>query len=254
MCKEWYGTQVRQFSSYRDILACKDVDAVMIASPDHHHAMQLEATAKAGKHVYVEKPMARNMQELTAAVDAVKAAKIVVQVGTQTRSLPVMTGCHELWKSGLLGKASRIEQCRNSEKPYWYGYVKAHLPKSADVKQEDVDWKEFLGNAPERPFSADVLTGWYGYLDYTDGPVTNLGCHFIDLYSYITGRSSPPVASATAASSPGRTNTISPAPTTSRLCGSTPKASWPPTPATSATAAAAAPASSAKRASWCWTT
>jgi len=135
MCKEWYGTQVRQFSSYRDILACKDVDAVMIASPDHHHAIQLEATAKAGKHVYVEKPMARNMQELTAAVDAVKAAKIVVQVGTQTRSLPVMTGCHELWKSGLLGKASRIEQCRNSEKPYWYGYVKAHLPKSADVKQ-----------------------------------------------------------------------------------------------------------------------
>jgi predicted dehydrogenase len=191
MCKEWYGTNVRQFSSYRDILACKDVDAVMIASPDHHHASQLEATAKAGKHVYVEKPMARNMQELTAAVDAVKAAKIVVQVGTQTRSLPVMTGCHELWKSGLLGKASRIEQCRNSEKPYWYGYVKAHLPKSADIKQGDVDWKEFLGNAPERPFSADVLTGWYGYLDYTDGPVTNLGCHFIDLYSYITGAQFP---------------------------------------------------------------
>ena len=74
---------------------------------------------------------------------------------------------------------------------HWYGYVKAHLPKSANVKQEDIDWKEFLGNAPERPFPPNVLTGWYGYLDYTDGPVTNLGCHFIDLYSYITGGAVP---------------------------------------------------------------
>jgi len=191
MCKQWYGTQVRQFSSYRDILACKDVDAVMIASPDHHHASQLEATAKAGKHVYVEKPMARNMQELTAAVDAVKAAKIVVQVGTQTRSLPVMTGCHELWKSGLLGKASRIEQCRNSEKPYWYGYVKAHLPKSADVRQEDVDWKEFLYDRPMRPFSAVQFTGWYGFLDFSGGPVPGFASHYIDLVHYVTGAQFP---------------------------------------------------------------
>ncbi|MCX6908823.1 MAG: Gfo/Idh/MocA family oxidoreductase, partial [Verrucomicrobia bacterium] len=99
--------------------AREDVDAVMIASLDHHHATQLEATAKAKKHVYVEKPMARNMEELCRAVDAVKAAGIVVQVGTQTRSLPSSTGCRELWKSGILGKASRIEQCRNGEKPYW---------------------------------------------------------------------------------------------------------------------------------------
>ena len=115
MCKEWYGSNVKQFVSYRDVLACKDVDAVMIASPDHLHAMQLEATAKAKKHVYVEKPMARNMKELLRAVDAVKAADIVVQVGTQTRSLPTSTACRELWKSGILGKASRIDQCRNGE-------------------------------------------------------------------------------------------------------------------------------------------
>ena len=191
MCKEWYGTDVKQYVSYRDILASTDVDAVMIASPDHHHAKQLQDTANAKKHVYVEKPMARNMDELLRAVDAVKAAKIVVQVGTQTRSLPTSTGCHELWKSGLLGKASRIEQYRNGNKPYWYGYVKAHLPNSAEVKKQDVDWKEFLGDAPKRPFDAEIFTGWYGYLDYTDGPVTNLGCHFIDLYSYITGAQFP---------------------------------------------------------------
>ncbi len=186
LCKEWYGTDVKKFVSYRDILECKDVDAVMIASIDHHHSTQLEAAAKAKKHAYVEKPLARNMKELIRAVDAVKDAKIVAQMGTQTRSLPTSTACRELWKSGLLGKASRIEQCRNGERPYWYGYVKAHLPQqSKEVKKEDVDWDEFLGNAPKRPFDPGVFVGWYGYLDYTDGPITNLGCHFIDLYSYI---------------------------------------------------------------------
>ena len=191
MCKEWYGSEVKQFVSYRDILSRDDIDAVMIASPDHLHSLQLEATAKAKKHCYVEKPMARNTKELRSAVDAVKEAGIVVQVGTQTRSNPTSTGCRELWKSGVLGKASRIEQCRNGEKPYWYGFVKAHLPKSAVVKKEDVDWDEFLMNAPKRPFDPEVFIGWYGYLDYTDGPVTNLGCHFLDLNHYITGAGFP---------------------------------------------------------------
>ncbi|HPA17452.1 MAG TPA: Gfo/Idh/MocA family oxidoreductase [Verrucomicrobiae bacterium] len=191
MCKEWYGTDVAQFVSYRDVLAREDIDAVMIASPDHHHSLQLEAAARAKKHVYVEKPMARNMEELCRAVDAVREAGVVVQVGTQTRSLPSSTACRELWKSGILGKASRIEQCRNGEKPYWYGYVKAHLPKSKEVKKEDVAWDEFLMNAPARPFDPNVYTGWYGYLDYTDGPVANLGCHFIDLFHYVTDAKFP---------------------------------------------------------------
>jgi len=184
LCQQWYGREPKQFSSYRDVLACKDVDAVMIASPDHHHATQLEAAARAGRHVYVEKPMARSMEELLRAVDAVTAAGVVVQVGTQGRSRPVSTGCRELWRSGILGRASRIEQCRNSEKPYWYRYLK-------DVKREDLDWNEFLGNAPQRPFDAGLFSGWYGYLDYTDGPVANLGCHFIALFNYITGARFP---------------------------------------------------------------
>jgi predicted dehydrogenase len=165
-------------------MASDDVDAVLIASPDHHHAIQLEAAAKTKKHAYVEKPMARNMPELLRAVDAVQAAGIVVQVGTQIRSLPTSTGCRELWKSGLLGKASRIEQCRNGERPYWYGFLK-------DIKKEDIDWNEFLLDAPKRPFDPGVYSGWYGYLDYTDGPVANLGCHFIDLYNYIAGLQFP---------------------------------------------------------------
>lgn len=184
LCKEWYGSTVKQAVSYRDILAMKDVDAVLIASLDHHHATHLEATAKAGKHAYIEKPIARTMAELTRSVEAVKAAGIVVQVGTQIRSLPTSTGCRQLWESGVLGKPSRIEQCRNGVKPYWYREAK-------DLRAEDVDWNEFLMGAPRRPFDAGVYAGWYGYLDYTDGPVANLGCHFTDLYNYITGLGFP---------------------------------------------------------------
>lgn len=185
LCKEWYGTSVKQCVGYRDILALKDVDAVLIASLDHHHAMHLEATAKAGKHAYVEKPMARTMAELIRCVDAVKAAGIVVQVGTQIRSLPTSTGCRELWESGVLGKPSRIEQCRNAARPYWYTRT------IKDLKKEDLAWDEFIHPAPKRPYDPGVYFGWYGYLDYTDGPVANLGCHFTDLYSYITGLGFP---------------------------------------------------------------
>lgn len=184
MVKEWYGHEAKQFASYRDLLACKDVDAVMIASCDHQHTTHLEAAARARKHIYVEKPMAKHMDKLVRAVDAVKEAGVVVQVGTQIRSLPTSTGCRELWQSGLLGKPSRIEQCRNGEQPYWYRYVK-------EVKKEDVDWNEFLMDAPKRPFDPVLYSGWYGYRDYSDGPIPGFGAHFIDLVHYITGAEIP---------------------------------------------------------------
>lgn len=182
--KEWFGRDARQFASYRDLLALEDVDAVTIASPDHHHTTHLEAAARAGKHIYVEKPMATEMDRLVRAVDAVKAAGVIVQVGTQIRSLPTMAGCRELVQSGALGKITRVEECRNAEQPYWYGYVK-------EAREEDVDWKEFLGDRPPRPFRADVFTGWYGFYEFSQGPVPGLGSHYIDLVHYMTGATCP---------------------------------------------------------------
>jgi len=182
--KEWFGRDARQFSSYRDVLALKDVDAVMIASCDHQHTIHLKAAAEAGKDVYCEKPLARRMDRLRDACDAVKKAGIVVQIGTQLRSYPTFTGCRELYKTGILGKVGRIEQCRNSARPYWYGYVK-------DVKAEDVDWKEFVMDQPVRKFDPVLYSGWYGYRQFSDGPVPGLGSHFIDLVHYITGAKLP---------------------------------------------------------------
>jgi predicted dehydrogenase len=186
-CQEWYGRPARQFVSYREILDLKDVDAVLIASCDHHHAVQLEAAARAGKDAYCEKPLAMDMQSLNRCCDAVKAAGIVVQMGTQVRSWSTSTGCRELFRSGAVGKVSRIEQCRNGTKPYWYSWME----RSEPIKEEDVDWKEFLMDRPMRPFDGRLLTGWYGYREFTDGPLANLGCHFYDLYNYITGSTLP---------------------------------------------------------------
>ena len=182
--KEWYNTEARQCVSYKDLLALKNIDAVMIASCDHQHTTHLEAAAKAGKHAYCEKPLAMDLEKLKAACDAVKAANIVVQIGTQLRSLPSFLGCRELYKTGILGKVSRIEQCRNSGRPYWYGYLN-------EADEKDVDWKEFLMDAPARPFRADFFTGWYGYRGFSDGPVPGFGSHYIDLVHYITGAKFP---------------------------------------------------------------
>ncbi len=181
---EWFGRDARQFISYEDLLALDDIDAVTIASPDHHHTTQLIAAARARKDVYVEKPLGMRLDRVVEAVDAVKKSGIVCQVGTQLRSKDTFVGCRDLYQTGILGTVSRIEQCRNSEKPYWYAYLR-------DVNPGDVDWKEFLGDRPMRPFDPVMFSAWYGYYEFSEGPVPQWGVHYLDLVHYITGATFP---------------------------------------------------------------
>ena len=179
-----FGRPAKEFTSYRDLLAMEGIDAVMIASPDFHHTTHLEAAAKAGKHIYVEKPLATDFTELVRAYDAAKAAQAagsIIQVGTQLRSLPGIGGARQLVQDGTLGKITRIDETRNDVKPYWYGYLKP------DVKESEVDWKEFLGDRAMRPFSADQFSAWYGYYEFCQGPVPQWGAHFLDLMHFVTG-------------------------------------------------------------------
>lgn len=185
LVKEWFGRDAQQFVSYRHLLEVKDLDAVCIASLDLHHTTHLEAAAKAGKHIYCEKPLAVDFNDLKRAVDAGHAAGTAIQIGTQIRSLPAMIGARELFKTGILGNISRVEECRNAQRPYWYGYLKDN------VREEDVDWKEVLHGVKNMPFRADHFSGWYGYLAFTRGPIPNLGAHFIDLVHSITGAKYP---------------------------------------------------------------
>jgi predicted dehydrogenase len=116
-CQEWYGRPARQLVSYRDILALDDIDAVMIASCDHHHAIHLEAAAKVKKDAYCEKPLAMDMDSLKQCCDAVKASGIVVQMGTQVRSFPTSTGCRDLFRTGVLGKVSGSSSAATARSP-----------------------------------------------------------------------------------------------------------------------------------------
>lgn len=180
--KEMTGNDVKQFGNYRDLFEKAEFDGVLIATPDHLHTTHLEAAAKAGKHIYVEKPLATEHDKLLRAYDAAKAAQAkgsIIQVGTQLRSLPGSAGARDLMKRGVLGKITRIDETRNSEKPYWYQYL------GRGVKKEDVDWAEFLGDRKKRPFDERQYSAWYGYYEFCQGPVPQWGAHFLDLMHYV---------------------------------------------------------------------
>ena len=176
------------FTSYRDLLAMDGIDAVMIASPDFHHTTHLEAAAKAGKHIYIEKPLATEMDKLVRAYDASKAAQArgsIIQVGTQLRSLPGLVGARQVVMDGTIGKITRVEETRNAAQPYWYNYL------DREVKEADVDWKEFLGDRTMRAFDRRQYSAWYGYYDFCQGPIPQWGAHFLDLMHFVTGAGFP---------------------------------------------------------------
>ena len=184
LVKATFGREAKAFTNYRDLLAMDGIDAVMIASPDLHHTTHLEAAAKAGKHIYVEKPLATEFDKLLRAYDAAKAAQAagsIIQVGTQLRSFPGIVGARDVMQSGVLGKISRIEEARNGEKPYWYQYL------DRDVQEADVDWKEFLGDRKMRPFNAEQYAAWYGHYEFCQGAIPQWGAHFLDTAHFIMG-------------------------------------------------------------------
>lgn len=177
--KEWFGTTVTQCRSVDELLGLKEVDGVFISSPDHWHAAHLEAATKARKHVYVEKPMAIEIAELNRAYAAAKASGVVIQVGTQLRSTPIAMGCRELLKAGKIGRISRIEQVRNGERPYWYEYLKT------DVRAGDLDWNTFTKGRTKKAFDPIRYSGWYGYWEFSQGPVPQWAVHFLDTAHFI---------------------------------------------------------------------
>lgn len=183
--KKTYGTDAQAFMSPSDLLQTKDLDAVVIASCDHQHTTHLKNAADAGKDVYVEKPLAMDLEKLKAACDACTQNNIIVQNGTQQRSYPTNTGTRELYRTGILGTVSRIEQHRNKTQPYWYNRIH---PK---VKLSAAEWQEFLMDSPTQPFDPVKFSAWMGYLEFSPGPVGGFGSHYIDLVHYITGAKFP---------------------------------------------------------------
>jgi predicted dehydrogenase len=177
--KEHTGREPLAFVRFQEVLARKDVDAVLISTPDHLHCAMLMAAIRAGKDVYIEKPLAMTMEELNEAVDVVKASDRIVQVGTQVRSLPQAAAARQFVASGGLGQRLKAEQSRNAHQPYWWARGQA------PVDERDVDWEAFLLNRPRRPFDPNLYAGWYGHREFSRGPHAGQGVHFIDLVHYV---------------------------------------------------------------------
>jgi predicted dehydrogenase len=172
--KEWTGKEPFSTSRYADLLARDDVDAVFIATPDHAHTPILIAAVGIGKDAYCEKPMAVRLEDAIIAVDAVRETKRVVQIGTQRRSEGIHIAGAKLVRSGVLGTISEVKTGWHDSNPRW-------ARSSEDVKQEDVDWKQYLMYLPDRAFDPRRYRCWHLYKDYTVGTPGLLGSHTIDI-------------------------------------------------------------------------
>jgi predicted dehydrogenase len=173
---------------FREVLDRKDIDAVVIGTPDHWHVPITIAAVQAGKDVYCEKPVTHKIEEGAPLIAAVKASKQVVQTGTQQRSWDHYLKAKEIVASGQLGEITFI-------RTYWYQNHIAHQTDVA-IDTTKLDWKRFLGPATDRPFNADQYAHWRWYWDFGGGAMTDLFIHWVDVAHWFMGADMPTRATA----------------------------------------------------------
>ncbi len=169
----------------RRVLADKDIDALVVAAPDHWHALATVWACQADKHVYVEKPISHNLREGQRMVEAARKYRRVVQVGTQRRSAPQCKSAAEFVRSGKLGKV-----------PFARTWIAGHRPsighKEDGPVPAGVDYDLWLGPAPARPFNPNRFHyNWHWNWDYGTGELGNNGIHALDLARWVLGLEAP---------------------------------------------------------------
>jgi predicted dehydrogenase len=185
--REVHGDRVDAYVDYREVLARKDVDAVLLCVPDHWHARMSIDAMKAGKAVYCEKPMVRTIAEGPDVIRAQQETKAVFQVGSQYASSKIFDKLKEVLASGAIGKLHAIEARynRNSALGAWQYSI------PTDASPETVDWDRFLGDAPKRPFDADRFFRWRKYWDYGTAVAGDLFVHLLTGIHHATGALGP---------------------------------------------------------------
>ena len=181
-----YGRAPKSFQNMEDLLALKDVDAVLISTADFQHATHLRIAAQAGKDVYCEKPMANNLDEAKATRDAVLQSGQICQIGTQHRSEPYQIAVKELLSTGALGDLSKVEIVWNYHGPRWRG-----RPEVQQIREADTNWRKWLLNKPYRPFDPRAYFEFRLYRDFSAGLADQWLCHAIDLINYFFDDGAP---------------------------------------------------------------
>ena len=175
--------QVPATRNYKEVLDRKDVDAVIVAVPDHQHRRVVVDACAAGKDVYCEKPMSHTVEDGFAMVEAAHKNNRMMQVGSQRVSSIVYEKARELYASGALGEVFLIEGSsnRNSPSGAWV------YPIPPDASEQTIDWDAFLVGAPQRPFDATRFFRWRCFADYGEGLAGDLFVHLLSGIHFVAG-------------------------------------------------------------------
>jgi len=180
IAKKQPGKPPKAVQHFRKVLDAKGVDAVVIATPDHWHALATVLACQAGKDVYVEKPPTQNGWEGRKMVEAARKYHRIVQVGTQNRSAPYNMAARKYIEDGKLGK---IHFCRVFNQKEW-----PNFPAVADSDPPaGFDWDLFNGPAPEAKFNTNFRHNWHHFWRYSGGDIINDGIHQLDLARWLLG-------------------------------------------------------------------
>ena len=172
------------YRDYRELLARKDIDAVLIATPEHWHCRQLMDSVAAGKDAYCEKPMSHSIEEGVEMVEAVRKTDRIVQIGMQRRSSPGILEAKKLFDGGTLGEVDLV-------RAEWYWNISL---RTRPVIREKLDWERFVGPAPRQPFDAVRFRNWRYFWDFSGGNMTDQGTHLIDVIQWFMGVTQPVAA------------------------------------------------------------
>jgi predicted dehydrogenase len=188
------GDTPTKFGDYREMLEKAKPEVVIVATPDHWHALAMIAAVQSGAHVYVEKPISHTIMEGRAMVNAARAADRVVQVGTHRRVSPHNVAGREFIRSGKLGQIGMVRAFVH------YGGGGPEKPRKNTEPPKGLNWDMWCGPAPLRPFNGDPENPWGGgihprgfrqYLDYANGTLGDWGIHWLDQILWVTGAKWP---------------------------------------------------------------
>jgi predicted dehydrogenase len=185
--KEVYGKDIFTTRDYREVLARPDIDAVIVATPDHWHQIIACDAMRAGKDVYCQKPMVQKVEEGAAVIRAEKETKRILQVGSQRASSILYAKAREVIKQGSIGEVRMVEAYwdRNSAQGAWQYSI------PPDATPQTVDWDRFIGHAPKHPFAPIRLFRWRNYQDYGTGVAGDLYVHLFTGIHYVMDSNGP---------------------------------------------------------------
>jgi predicted dehydrogenase len=182
----------RTYGDYREMLAQKDLDIVLIATPDHWHALPMIEAVKAGTDVYVQKPISVDVVEGQAMLAAAREHKRVVQVGTQRRSTPHLINARDrIVREGKLGNVALVEI-------YCYYHMRTRENPPDIAPPDYLDWEMYSGPAPKRAFNKLIHPrGWRGFMEYCNGIVGDMCIHMLDMVRWMMDLGMPKRISST---------------------------------------------------------